>query len=203
MNNATPLFAPSPVSYSDHAKFAKMEDACNKDASYKIDTEQVKRRARFCLSENGTGDGAHTGALASFLRLYSGHSFLDQFPTVAVASGHLLLSHVDHVRRAIILQTWSNVRLRLNIPEDNIETFIFSYGKSNEFSEELNLLAALVAQTEALMDGKRRDFSFSKQVFQLKQQQYTRLMLNLKKLISRGRLSDKVHGYSKRHDNYF
>jgi len=198
MSSVEPLF----VSHEEHADLEKMEDACDKDGSYKIDTTMLKRRPRFCLSENGRGDGAHTGALAAFLRLYSGHSFLDEFPTIAVPNGPISLYDVDHVRRAVILQTWSNVRLRLGIREHDIEKFISKYGV-NEFSEELNLLAALVAHAEALMDDNRRDFSFSKQVSKLKRQQYMRLMANLNQLLrERGERAYDVCGYKKRHDKY-
>jgi len=127
---------------------------------------------------------------------------LDEFPTLAVRSGVIEMKDIDHSRRALILRVWTNTRLRLNIPEQNVEEFVkVWFGKHGEFSQELNSLAALVAHAETLMDDQRRDITFSKQVSNLKRREYRRLLLNLGLLLRRGS-SNTVCGYEKRHDRY-
>jgi len=189
--------------------FSKMEDACDKDGSYRvIDPNKKIRTERYCLSENANeGDVnahvGHTGALASFLRLYSGHSFLDEFPTLAVAAGPIELRDIDHVRRSVILKTWTDVRLHLHIREHDVTQFVEKwYRLHREFSQELNLLAVLVAHTESLMDDNRRDFTYTRQISQLKKHQYNKAMMNLKLLLREQGGSDEIYGYRKRHTGY-
>ena len=191
----------------DEDNFRKMEEVCDKAGSYRVlDPNKKIRAQRYCLSENANEDekGArmgHTGALAAFLRLYSGHSFLDEFPTLAVPDGPVTLRDVDHVRRSVILKTWTDVRLRLRIREHDVTGFIKKwYALHKEFSQELNLLAALVAHTESLMDDNRRDFTYTKQISKLKRHEYNKTMLNLKLLLDAQGTTSTIFGYRKLHD---
>ena len=138
----------------------------------------VKKSAqetRYCLSE------LHDGALAIFLRLYSGHAFFSKkLPTLSIQSGSLELQHMENTQRAIILKVWSNTKLRLRIAEADVMTFLRKWCLEQEV---LNLFASLVASAEELTDEYRRDFSFSKQVYMLKKKEYKQTMTNLNMLL--------------------
>jgi hypothetical protein len=169
------------------------KEACDKDARLRV--HEPSPTPRWCLSEEQPEDADsededathHTGALAAFLRLYAGHSFEDAVPSVAIKGGELEFKHLDVTRRALILKTWSAVKLQLSIPQSAFMKFVQVWYHRTEkrgggaYSEVLNLMATVVAQTEAMSDEwvGRNAYQLTKPVARVKRRQYNRAMLAL------------------------